>query len=59
MNWVQMASKQTEVEFLSYVLQLTPPQDIAVMQGFIYEDSVVTIDRRGQISRVVLERSLG
>ena len=43
LNCVQMASKQANVEFSSYIFQFTRVHDVAVMQGQTFWDSVVTL----------------
>ena len=43
LNCVQMASKQTKVEFSSHILQFTRLHRVAVMQGLIFWDFVVTL----------------
>ena len=49
LNCVQMAPKQANVEFSSYIFQFTRLHGVAVMQGLSFRDSVVTL----QISQVV------
>ena len=43
LNFVQMASKQPNVEFSSHIFQLTRLHGVAVMQGLTFRDSVVTL----------------
>ena len=40
---VQMASKQANVEFSSYIFQFTRLHGVTVMQGLSFRDSVVTL----------------
>ena len=40
---VQMAAKQANVEFSSYIFQFTRLHGVAVMQGLSFRDSVVTL----------------
>ena len=43
LNFVQMASKQQNVEFSSHIFQFTRLHGVAVIQGLTFRDSVVTL----------------